>query len=187
MTMLNTESDLEVQTFDFSRSVVIDAPLDITFEAILAELGPEGSMPTETGDVKPYPFVFEPWPGGRWYRDLGDNTGHLWGHVQVIKPPKLLEIFGPCFLSYPATNHIQYRLSPEDGGTRLKVTNRAFGYMPRGFMTGAEVGWAHGLQRIAEIAARLTSSEQTRGSRWNVRGPGSDCTQRMSQGRTYAS
>ena len=37
----------------------------------------------------------EPWPGGRWYRDLGNNAGHLWGHVQVIKPPTLLEICGP--------------------------------------------------------------------------------------------
>ncbi|HEX3702577.1 MAG TPA: hypothetical protein VHU82_04550 [Vicinamibacterales bacterium] len=34
----------------------------------------------------------EAWPGGRWFRDLGDNTGHLWGHVQAIKPPTLPEI-----------------------------------------------------------------------------------------------
>jgi hypothetical protein len=165
MTMLNTESDLEVQTFDFTKSVVIDAPLEITFDAVLAELGPEGTMPTETGDVKPYPFVFEPWPGGRWYRDLGNNTGHLWGHVQVIKPPKLLEIVGPCFLSYPATNHIQYRLVPEDSRTRLTVTNRAFGYMPRRFMEGAELGWAHGLKRIDEIAQRLKKDQQKRATR----------------------
>ncbi|MGB7158850.1 MAG: SRPBCC domain-containing protein [Tepidisphaeraceae bacterium] len=151
MTMLNEDQALEVQTFDFARDVLIAAPIEITFEAVLAELGPEGSMP----DGKPFPFVFEPWPGGRWYRDLGSNTGHLWGHVQVIKPPRLLEIFGPCFLSYPATNHIQYRLAPEGDGTRLRIANRAFGYMPRRFMEGADQGWEHGLRRIAEIAARL--------------------------------
>ena len=26
------------------------------------------------------PMKIEPWPGGRWYRDLGDNNGHFWGH-----------------------------------------------------------------------------------------------------------
>ena len=165
MTMLNTEQELEVQTFDFSKEAVINAPIEITFDAVLAELGPEGSMPTETGDVKPYPFVLEPWPGGRWFRDLGNNTGHLWGHVQVIKPPKLIEIMGPCFLSYPATNHIQYRLVAEAESTRLKVTNRAFGYMPKQFMDGAEMGWEHGFRKIAEIAARLKNDQQKRAAR----------------------
>ena len=45
----------------------------------------------------------EAWPGGRWYRDLGNNTGHFWGHVQAIKPPTLLEICGPLMMSYPAS------------------------------------------------------------------------------------
>jgi hypothetical protein len=147
---------LEIQTLDFTTEAVIAAPIDITWNAVLAELGPEGSMPDEQGNTKPYPFVIEPWPGGRWFRDLGDNRGHLWGHVQVIKPPKLLEIFGPCYMSYPATNHLQYRLSDEGGGrTRLKVSNRAFGYMPKDFMVGVEQGWEHGLKRIGEIAGRM--------------------------------
>src|SRR5688500_15961917 len=151
---------LEIQTLDFTTERVIEAPIDVTWDAVLAELGPEGSMPDEQGTVKPYPFVFEPWPGGRWFRDLGDNQGHLWGHVQVIKPPKLLEIFGPCYMSYPATNHLQYRLTTEGDGTRLKVTNRAFGYMPKDFMVGVEIGWEHGLKRIGEIAARMNGKRK---------------------------
>src|SRR5688572_5149524 len=159
MNMASTQSNekLEIQTLDFTTEAVIAAPIAITWDAVLAELGPEGSMPDEKGGVKPYPFTFEPWPGGRWFRDLGNNTGHHWGHVQVIKPPKLLEIFGPCYISYPATNHLQYRLTEEGGArTRLKVTNRAFGYMPKDFMVGVEQGWEHGLKRIGEIAARMT-------------------------------
>ncbi len=31
------------------------------------------------------PMKLEAWPGGRWFRDLGDGNGHLWGHVQAIK------------------------------------------------------------------------------------------------------
>ena len=151
MTMTNTDQELEVQTFDFAKEVTIAAPIEITWDAVLAELGPEGQMP----DGKPYPFKFEPWPGGRWFRDLGNNTGHLWGFVQVIKPPKLLEILGPCFISYPATNHIQYRLTPDGDNTRLKITNRAFGYMPKRFMEPSSEGWEHGFKRIAEIAQRM--------------------------------
>src|SRR5215217_7035573 len=155
MTMQATQEQLEIQTFDFTKEVTIAAPVEITWDAILAEIGPEGQMP----DGKPYPFKLEPWPGGRWYRDLGNNTGHLWGFVQVIKPPKILEIYGPTFISYPATNHIQYKLTPDGDGTRLKVTNRAMGYVPKGFLDESEQGWEFGLKRIEEIALRMKKQQ----------------------------
>jgi hypothetical protein len=151
MTSQSAEPGLEVQTFNFSKAIDIDAPVEVTFEAVLAEVGPESQMP----GGKPFPFKLEPWPGGRWYRDLGNNAGHLWGHVQVIKPPTLLELCGPMFASYPATNHLQYRLTAQGNRTRLQVTHRAFGFMPKGFVEGAEEGWEYGLKRVAEIAARL--------------------------------
>jgi uncharacterized protein YndB with AHSA1/START domain len=154
--MTTRDEQLEVQTFDFSREVEIDAPAEITFEALLAELGPEGQMP----GGKPFPMKIEPWPGGRWYRDLGNNAGHFWGHVQVIKPPGLLEISGPMFASYPAINHVQYRLTAEGGGTRLKITHRAFGQMPKDFMKGADEGWEYGLKRIREMAERRKSERR---------------------------
>ena len=156
MTMLATEPDLAVQTFQFSKDVSVAAPAEIVFDAVLAECGPESQMPDGTA----FPMKLEPWPGGRWFRDLGDNAGHLWGHVQVIKPPKLLEICGPMFVSYPATNHLQYRLTPEGDGTRLKLTHRAFGYFPQGFITGADEGFSHFLKRIAEIAQRMNSERR---------------------------
>ena len=100
-----------VESFEICKEIAISAPIDIVFEAMLDELGPEGQMP----GGKPFPMKIEPWPGGRWYRDLGNNSGHLWGHVQVIKPPTLLEICGPLMMSYPALNHLQYRLKAEGG------------------------------------------------------------------------
>ena len=81
-------------------------------------------------DGKPFPMKIEPWPGGRWYRDLGNNSGHFWGHVQVIKPPTLLEITGPMPMSYPAINHLQYRLKAEGKRTRLTLHHRAMGLIP---------------------------------------------------------
>ena len=141
---------LEIQSFDFFRELDVAAPIEITFESMLAQLGPESQMP----DGKPFPFKIEPWPGGRWYRDLGNDMGHLWGHVQVIKPPTLLEICGPMMVSYPAMNHLQYRLSAQGEGTRLKFTHRAFGRMPKDFLKGTEQGWDYWARRIGEIAAQ---------------------------------
>ena len=105
-----SDVEQEIQTLTISREIEIAAPIEIAFEAMLEEIGPGGEMP----GGKPFPMVIEPWPGGRWYRDLGDNAGHLWGHVQVIKPPTLLELHGPMFMSFPGINHVQYRLNGEE-------------------------------------------------------------------------
>ena len=119
-------AEQEIQTISISREIEIAAPIEIAFEAMLEEIGPGGEMP----DGRPFPMVIEPWPGGRWYRDLGNNAGHLWGHVQVIKPPTLLELSGPMFMSFPAANHVQYRLTAEGEGTRLKFTTGPWARSP---------------------------------------------------------
>src|SRR5215204_4200106 len=95
------ESQDTIQSVNICQQIAIDARLEIAFEAVLAELGPGSVLP----DGSPFPMKIEAWPGGRWYRDLGNNTGHFWGHVQVIKPPKLLELVGPMPMSFPAINH----------------------------------------------------------------------------------
>jgi uncharacterized protein YndB with AHSA1/START domain len=152
--MATITTDETVHTINLSYEIEIAAPPEIAFEAVLAEIGPEGQMP----DGTPFPFKLEAWPGGRWYRDLGSNAGHLWGHVQVIKPPKLLEICGPMFMSYPAINFLQYRLTAEGEGTRLKVAYQAMGLIPAEHREGVEEGWSHGLKRIREIAERLKAT-----------------------------
>ena len=143
-----TDQEREVQTFDFNKWLLIAAPIEITWEAILAEIGPECVMP----DGTPLPLKLEAWPGGRWYRDLGNGAGHFWGHVQVIKPPKLLEICGPMAMSYPAVNHIQYRLTAEDKGTHLKLNHRAIGLIPAEHRDGMPEGLEFWLGRIRELA-----------------------------------
>ncbi len=147
-----------VRTLLIERAVHVAAPLEVTFAAVLAEVGPESQMPDGTA----FPFVLEAWPGGRWYRDLGRGAGHFWGHVQVIKPPTLLEICGPMFMSYPAMNFIQYRLAEAGGGTSLKITHRAMGLIPTEHAQGVQSGWDHGLKRIAEIALRSVPSARSR-------------------------
>ena len=149
--MVANIAEPEIQSIHVLKDVMISAPPDIAFEALLEELGPGSEMP----GGKPFPMVIEPWPGGRWYRDLGNNAGHFWGHVQVIKPPTLLELCGPMFMSFPGVNHVQYRLTAEGGGTRLKLTHRAVGQIPDEVREGVGQGWEYGLERVRTIAERL--------------------------------
>jgi uncharacterized protein YndB with AHSA1/START domain len=145
-----TKEQESVQTLEIRKEVEIDAPIEVTFEAVLEELGPGSELP----DGRPFPLKIEARPGGRWYRDLGNESGHLWGHVQVIKPPTLLELCGPMAMSYPAINHIQYRLKAEGGGTRLTLLHRAVGLIIPEHRDGMPEGWEHGVSRIKMIAAQ---------------------------------
>jgi uncharacterized protein YndB with AHSA1/START domain len=143
------------ETFAICKEIEISAPIDIAFEAMLEQLGPEGQMP----GGKPFPMKIEPWPGGRWYRDLGGNSGHLWGHVQVIKPPTLLEIYGPLMMSYPAINHLQYRFTAEAGVTRLVLSHRAMGLILPEHRDGLSDGWQYWVERIRELAELMNRKE----------------------------
>jgi uncharacterized protein YndB with AHSA1/START domain len=159
--MATNTAEQELQAIHILKEIQIAAPVEIAFEALLEEIGRAGEMP----GGKPFPMVIEPWPGGRWYRDLGNNAGHLWGHVQVIKPPTLLELCGPLFMSYPGVNHVQYRLTAEGNGTRLKLTHRAFGPIPQEDQEGVGYGWDHGLNRIREIAEGLKTGRRVEAKR----------------------
>ena len=112
---------IEDLTLNVTQEIHVRAPLEATFAALLEQLGPQNDTP----EGKPMPLKIEPWPGGRWYRDLGGDNGHFWGHVQAIKRPTLLEITGPLFMSYPVVSNVQYRLSEVDGGTLIKFHHTA--------------------------------------------------------------
>ena len=140
-----------VQTLNVVKEITIEASVQIVWESILEEMGPASTGP----DGAPMMMKVEPWPGGRWLRDLGEGAGHLWGHVQVIKPPKLLELCGPMFMSYPVMNHVQYRLTPAaDGATKLKLTHRAIGLIDPEHMSGVSLGWGHIIEGVRRIALR---------------------------------
>lgn len=139
-----------VETLEISKTETIAAPIDVVWEALLEQLGP--GFETDAGS--PMPMTVEAWPGGRWYRDLGKKTGHFWGHVQVIKPPALLEITGPMFMSYPAVSHVQYRLTAEGGRTRLELLHRAIGLILPAHREGVVRGWAYINNKVRERAEK---------------------------------
>jgi uncharacterized protein YndB with AHSA1/START domain len=153
-----TSERQSIETFEIGKEIEISAPIDLAFEAMLDEMGLECQMP----GGKPFPMKIETWPGGRWYRDLGDNSGHLWGHVQVIKPPTLLEICGPLMMSYPSVNHLQYRFKEEGGVTRLAFLHRGLGLILPEHREGFPKGWQYWLERIRDLAEGKSRKEPKR-------------------------
>ena len=135
-------------TFRVERTIEINATREAAFEALLRQLGP-AMAPGGQGSMD---MRIEPWPGGRWYRDLGDDDGHLWGHVQVIKRPFLLEITGPMFMSTAALSHVQIRLTETAGGCSLALAHRAFGLIPPELREGADRGWGWTLDDVKKDA-----------------------------------
>lgn len=133
---------------DIEQAVEIQAAIGDTYRALMRRLSVDNSTP----DNKPLPMVLEEWPGGRWFRDLGGSQGHLWGFVQVIKPPTLLEIYGPMFMSYAVAGHIQFRLTPIAGGVELMMRHRAFGLIEEAHREGVVPGWEHLLAQTKQIA-----------------------------------
>jgi hypothetical protein len=141
--MISTAPSIENMTLDITQEIHVHAPLDVTFATLLEQMGPNN----ERADGVPMPMKIEPWPGGRWYRDLGDNNGHFWGNVQAIKRPSLLEITGPLFASYPLLSNVQYRLTEADGGTLITFRHSALGFIQDQHKQGVRSGWAKLLER----------------------------------------
>jgi hypothetical protein len=140
-----TPMKLDEMTLDVNQHVEIKAAIGDVYRSVLNRFG-EG-FATPKGDSMQ--MILEQWPGGRWFRDRGNGIGHLWGHVQVIKPPVLLELSGPMFMSYPAINHLEIKLEEIPGGTRLGLHHRAIGFIDPAHREGVSTGWQHLLSTIA--------------------------------------
>jgi hypothetical protein len=151
--MISTESAIEKMTLSITEEIRVQAPIDVTSATLIEQLGPFN----ETPEGKSMNMKIEAWPGGRWYRDLGDGNGHFWGNVQAIKRPTLLEICGPLFMSYPVVSNLQYRLSEVDGGTLIKFHHTALGMIEDQHRQGVSKGWRDmhaNLRKRAEAAVK---------------------------------
>jgi len=148
-----TTTAIETQTFTITEDITVHASIDQTFASLIAQMGRLNELP----DGTPMPMVIEPHPGGRWYRELGGDNGHLWGFVQSIKRPALLEIWGPLFMSNAATSNVMYRLSETPEGTLIKFTHTLAGPFPDDHRPRIATGWTalHArVRKAAEAAAK---------------------------------
>lgn len=134
---------LEDMTLDVEQHIDVRGAIDDVFKSVLNRLG-RGNI---LGDGS-MQMNLEEWAGGRWYRDRGEGIQHLWGHVQVIKPPVLIELSGPMFMSYPALNHLELKLAEVDGRTRVTLRHRAIGMLEAEHREGVMHGWREFLDSI---------------------------------------
>ena len=137
------------------QEIRVHATIEATFESLLEQMGPHN----EGAEGKPMPMKLEAWPGGRWFRDLGNGAGHWWGTVQAIKAPSLIEIHGPLFMSYPAASNVQYRLKEENGVTKLRFVHRAMAWIAfdpqiKDQWSNVQRGWGALVERIAKASVR---------------------------------
>jgi hypothetical protein len=137
---------LDEMTLDVNQQVEVKAAIGDVFRSVLHRFG-EGSTNPKGESMQ---MILEQWPGGRWFRDRGNGVGHLWGHVQVIKAPTLLELSGPMFMSYPAINHVEIKLEEVPGGTKLALRHRAIGLLEQAHREGVSQGWQHMLNQVAQ-------------------------------------
>jgi uncharacterized protein YndB with AHSA1/START domain len=149
--MTTTALASEKPTLTIAEEINVRATLEDTFASLVANLG----RLNETPDGKPLAMVLELRPGGRWYRELGGDNGHLWGFVQSIKRPALLEIWGPLFMSTAATSNLLYRLTETPEGTLIKFTHTLVGPFPEEHRSRLASGWTalHARVRTAAEAA----------------------------------
>jgi hypothetical protein len=149
--MVAVAPTLENLTLSVTEEIHVRSSVTDAFAALLVQMGPANEGP----EGQPLPMSIEPWPGGRWFRDLGGNNGHFWGQVQAIKRPTLLEITGPLFMSAAVVSNLQYRLQEVDGGTLITLRHNAFGFIPDPYREGLSRGWKHlldGVRKRAEAA-----------------------------------
>jgi hypothetical protein len=135
-------------SLDLQQSIAIEAALEDAYHALISRL----TIANSTPDNKPMPMVLEQWPGGRWFRDLGAGHGHFWAFVQVIKPPTLLELHGPMFMSYPVASHIQFRLTQVSEGVELYLRHRVVGPMEEDHRMHVKPGWQYLLEQTKILA-----------------------------------
>lgn len=146
--------NLDEMTLDLEHSVEVQGKIEEVFKSVIHRFGEGNIRP----DGVPMELRLEQWAGGRWYRDRGDGIQHLWGHVQVIKPPTLIELSGPMFMSYPAINHLELKLEEIAGGTKVTLRHRAIGMLDPQHRDGVTEGWKAFLNLVENDFANSAAS-----------------------------
>ena len=153
--MTTMTQPLVTPTLTVSEEIHVRASLEHTFDSMIVQMGRQNQAP----DGSPLPMILEPHPGGRWFRDLGGDNGHLWGFVQSIKRPVLLEIWGPLFMSTAAPSNLLYRLSETPEGTLISFVHTVVGPVPEDHRPRLASGWAALHARVRAAAEAATNKE----------------------------
>lgn len=129
------EGDAMNGTLDVANEIVVEAPREKVFEALL-----------RIGEWWPHRFregstvVLEPYAGGRFYEEW-DGGGALYATVSRVSRPEHVSMRGPMGMRGPVTAVWSFDLEDSGGRTVLKAAHRAFGDIDEETRAGYETGW----------------------------------------------
>src|SRR5262245_55782942 len=98
-----------------NKSVVVNAPIERTFEVFTARFDTWWPRTHHIGTVEPFEAIIEPHAGGRYYERGADGTECEWGRVLEFDPPAHLA------LSWHLNHDFAYDADPERA-SRVDIT-----------------------------------------------------------------
>jgi len=127
---------------DLMVEVLIDAPCKRVWQALVEQTDAWWHSDYYTAP-DPKGFHIEPKLGGMMYEDWGDGAGQAWGQVMGIRPGEYLQVMGDSSREWggPSRNIMTWRLSEEDGQTKLRFENSIFGKVNDATAQSLDQGW----------------------------------------------
>ncbi|MGH8868965.1 MAG: SRPBCC family protein [Actinomycetes bacterium] len=148
-----------VGTLDVRTQITVGAPRAQVWDALLrvGEWWPHRFRPD--GQV-----ALEPWVGGRFLEDWGDEGGgSLYGQVTELAPATRLAVSGPMGMSGAVASRWTMDLVDEGEQTVVRLVHTAVGEIDDETRTSYGEGWGEVLQALGEAAA-TTPAQNPHGS-----------------------
>ena len=128
-------ADSAANGFTYTLTLYMQAPPDMVYQRLLAIGNWWDSAHTFSGDA--HNLSLDPRPMGCWCEKLPNGGGVRHMQVVIVTPGKRLMMTGGLgpLQSIAATGSMSFKLSPDQGGTRLEITYAVVGYLPAGMNT----------------------------------------------------
>lgn len=112
-----------------SKSILINAPLDHTFDVFVNNHNLWWPRSHHIGKVESFEAFIEPKVGGRWYEKGSDGSECNWGKVLAFEPPTRLvlswDINAKWQYDPEIANEVEVRFSsPQPGQTLVELEHR---------------------------------------------------------------
>lgn len=125
---------------EVEQDVVLQAPPMRVFDALTNEIGKWwGSPYVASEDYRSLSLDLR--PGGFFWEDWGDGQGIAVATVLGFRRGQILELEGTIRMTGAVSGTVTFELTPEGGGTRLHVRQRAVGAIPDEMAQMYREGW----------------------------------------------
>ncbi len=122
--------------------ILIEAPRERVWNTMVLETS---SWWHEDFYTAPAPggFHIEARLGGHMFEDWGGGEGQIWGQVVGLRAPEFLQVSGDSSKDWggPHRSIMTWRLTEEDGSTRLTLEHSIFGHVSPATSASLESGW----------------------------------------------